>query len=333
MGDRRQALPAGLAGVMALVLGCQAALPASRDDVAIGPGVPVGSSGRTVDKPSITPGDIDATADRNRPSITEWTARRPAVVTGPYGTTDTSGYDLATLDRLSAEPRLDGQFARRVADTYTYLRLSGTEQLASVSRLVVRGRPVAFSRPYFNSLDGSYWDVSLVGPEAGRDVASEILRDVLFEVDEVVGASDSASLLDPIEFTVRGGQAVVTISDTKAASEGDHPLSPGTYVIGSRPEVDLAIGESVIVFLDYVQLDGLYADGGTRFGYIYRLMPAHDLYYKWTIADGVVSNERFGSPGQLRLPDLRDLMASEAFGSAVGPPPDDKVHEQEPETH
>lgn len=279
---------------------------------------------------SVSPSEATAVPGADSGLIAGWTAGRPALLVGGYGTTDTSASDDAPLDRLSAEPQITGAFDRRFTDTSSFLRLAGPEQLVSASRIIVRGRPVAFSRPYFNSHDGSYWDASFVGPAAGRDVASEILRDVLFEVDEVIGdATDAESLLGLIEFTVRGGQALVTITDTKAAV-GDHPLPSGTYVMSYEPEVDLGIGEEVILFLDYVALDGLYADEGRRFGYVYRLMPAHDLYYRWTVADGEALNGRFGSAGTLTLTDLRALVVSEHFASAVGPPPDDEVHEQDP---
>ncbi|MBA2556485.1 MAG: hypothetical protein H0V12_03935 [Chloroflexi bacterium] len=279
--------------------------------------------------PSDTAAAAEPAAGTSAALIASWAARRPPVIRGRYGVTDTSPYDTAYFDRLSARPPISGAVDQRYADTYSYLLLAGPEQLASVSRLIVRGRPVALSRPYFNSHDGSYWDASFVGPDAGRAVASQILRDVLFEVDEVIGdASDVESLPGLMEFTVRGGQALVTITESKVGSESDHPLPPGTYLIGYHPEVDLVVGEEVIIFLDYFRLDGLYVDEGTRFGYIYRLMPAHDLYYKWTLDGNTASNESFDST--LDVSQLRELVASEHFASAVGPSPDDKVHEQPP---
>lgn len=315
-----------------IAVGCQggASAPlAARSPAPARPPAPAATA-RLIPAPSVATPKATAGLLANAGVIAGWVARRPALRAGLYGSTDTSAYDSVRLDRLSAEPQITGAVDRRFTDTYSFLRLAGSEQLVSASRVIVRGRPVAFSRPYFNSYDGSYWDASSVGPAAGRDVASEILRDILFEVDEVIGdASDAEALLGLIEFTVRGGQALVTITDTRAA-EGDHPLPPGTYVVSYEPDVDLAIGEEVILFLDYVALDGLYAGEGERFGYVYRLMPAHDLYYKWTVTGGTARNERFGASESLTLADLRALVASEHFASAVGPPPDDRVHEQGP---
>ncbi|CAN5476726.1 hypothetical protein BH20CHL6_BH20CHL6_01490 [soil metagenome] len=166
--------------------------------------------------PSDTAAAAEPAAGTSAALIASWAARRPPVIRGRYGVTDTSAYDTAYFDRLSARPPISGAVDQRYADTCSCLLLAGPEQLASVSRLVVRGRPVALSRPYFNSHDGSYWDVSFVGPDAGRAVASQILRDVLFEVDEVIGdASDVESLPGLMEFTVRGGQALVTITNPR----------------------------------------------------------------------------------------------------------------------
>ncbi|MEX2547747.1 MAG: hypothetical protein WD830_08155 [Chloroflexota bacterium] len=224
---------------------------------------------------------------------------------------------------------MDSTINARFIDEYSYFGIRTPEHLASMARLAVQGRVLAFGRPYFNSLDGSYWDSSLVGSRAGRDVASELLRDVLFEVDDVLAdVTDSVSPGDVIEFTIRGGQVVVTIADTSNADADDHPLPLGTYVIASEPRVDLAIGEPVVLFLDNEKLDGLYAKQGTKFGYIYRLMPAHDLSYKWSVADGFAVNESLGI--EMSLPELRVLTASKDFASAVGPSPDETVHPQDP---
>lgn len=281
----------------------------------------VGATIAPTPSPTRSPAAYEAT-------IAEWIEQRPAVIHGRFATIDTSGYD-ASFERLTTRPEVDPAIRVRFVDTYNYLQLSSPEHLASMSSLVVRGRPIAFGRPYFNSIDGSYWDPSLVGPRAGRDVASEILRDVLFEVDEVLGDADSSVLgVDVLEFTVRGGQAIVTITDTSQAGDDDHPLPPGTFVVGYEPPVDLVVGQELIVFLDYVELDGLYADDGTRFGYVYRLMPAHDLYYRWTIADGTAINDALRS--SLAFADLEALVTSDNFASAAGATPDDQVHPQKP---
>ena len=294
---------------------------------------PLTDSSPTLDARYVLPATASVPPSSPTPSdvISAWMARRPALLAGRYATTDTTAYDIAPLTRLKDEPPITGAVDRLFADTYTYLRLAGPEQLASVSRIVVRGRPIAFSRPYFNSYDGSYWDVSFVGKDAGRDVASEILREVLFDVSEVIANStDGNPVAELIEFTVRGGQAVITLGSASPAADGDHPLPPGIYVVGHKPEVDLAIGEEMVVFLDYVRLDGLYSQGGTKFGYIYRLMPAHDLYYKWSVDDGILSNQQFGTAGTLDAAELDALIASEHFASAVGPSPDDTIHDQDP---
>lgn len=259
--------------------------------------------------------------------IAEWFASRPPVVSGRYATTDTSAYD-DELDRLSAVPSVNRALDARLTDEYSYLAIRSPEHLASMSRLAVRGRVLAFGRPYFNSLDGSYWDPSLVGPDAGHAVASEILRDVLFEVDDVLAdVTGTVAAGDVIEFTVRGGQAVVTITESPSGGGDDHPLPPGTYVFSSEPRVDLSVGESTVVYLNYEKLDGLYDVGGTKYGYIYRLMPAHDAYYKWSIVDGSAANESLGV--EMSLAELKALATSSDFASAAGPAPDETIHPQE----
>lgn len=262
------------------------------------------------------------------PDLADWFNRRPAMLVGRFATTDTSGYDVS-YDRLSKRPPLDDRVSQRLTDTYTYLGLADVGHVASVSRLVVRGRPLAFGRPYFNSFDSSYWDASLVGPGAGEEVSSDILRDVLFQVDEVLAdATNAVAAGDEIEFTVRGGQVVVTITDRSAAGGDDHPLEPGIYAIASNPELDLVVAEEVVVFLDHVKLYGLYADGGERFGYTFRLMPPHHLYYRWQIQDGRVSTERLRD--ELTLSQLRALLSTDIFASAVGPTPDETIHSLDP---
>lgn len=214
-------------------------------------------------------------------------------------------------------------------DEYSYLAIRSPEQLASLSRLALRGRVLAFGRPYFNSLDGSYWDSSSVGRDAGDPVANEILRDVLLQVDDVLAdVTGSVAPGQAIEFTVRGGQAVVTITRSPNDDAEEHPLPPGTYGIASEPRVDLQIGESAVVFLNYEKLDGLYDAGATKFGHIYRLMPAHDGYYKWSMIDESAVNESLGV--EMSLMDLEALTRSEDFASAAGPAPDETIHPQEP---
>lgn len=226
-------------------------------------------------------------------------------------------------------PSVDAELENRFIDEYSYLAIRSPEQLASLSRLALRGRVLAFGRPYFNSLDGSYWDSASVGREAGNPVANEILRDVLLHVDDVLAdVTGSVAPGQVIEFTVRGGQAVVTITSSPNADADEHPLPPGTYVIASEPSVDLQVGESAVVFLNYEKLDGLYDAGATKFGHIYRLMPAHDAYYKWSIVDGSAVNQSLGV--EMSLTDLEALTMSEDFASAAGPTPDETIHPQEP---
>lgn len=274
--------------------------------------------------PNVTPTAPSAIASLG-PAVAEWFAQRPPIVNGRYATTDTSAYDLS-FDRLSARPPVDPSIGLRLVDEYSYLAIRTPEGLASRSRLALRGRVVALGRPYFNSLDGSYWDSSFVGPDAGPSVPSEILRDVLFQVDEVLADTTGAAAPgELIEFTVLGGQVVVTITDTSNANPDEHPLGPGTFVMAHEPPVDLAVGEPVVLFLNVGKWYGLYADGGTKFGYIFKTMAAHGAYYKWSVSDSTARNDMLRV--ELSLDELRALVRSPHFASAVSTAiPDASIH-------
>jgi hypothetical protein len=254
--------------------------------------------------------------------------QQPSIIDGRFGRVDTSAYDLYPITSLREHPRIDVPVDNRYADTYSFLAIESVDQLASLSRLIVRGRVASFSKPYFNSLDGSFWHPYLVDAKAGRAVADEILMDVDFKVDEVLaGELPAGAKGDTITFAVRGGQAVVTIGDAIA---DPHVLPAGTHVVAYRPDVDLKVGEEAVLFLNRVPLDGLYADGGTAYGYRYTWMPAHDLYYKFTPANGAFRSSAFLEETAVTAADLRVFAGTSAFGSAAGPLGDDLVHDQEP---
>jgi hypothetical protein len=259
-----------------------------------------------------------------------WAAIKwPASITGVYGASDTSAYD-GFVGSLAELPSIKQNVDSRRALAFSYVDFSSIEALANNSNLVVRGRPLAFSRPYFNSLDGSFWHPALLG-ELGMSVPHQVLRDVLFEVTEVIGGTlPETAKASVIEFAVRGGQIAVDIPSDKADG---HVLKAGLHVFSQRPEVDLEIGEDVVLFLRYGGVSGLYADGGKRFGWIERITPAHQLFYKFTVSNGVAINS-YSQEMRADVDEINQIVGRSDFDGDLPPPVDGKIHELQPsDTH
>lgn len=252
------------------------------------------------------------------------------VVRGRFGTTDTTAYQGARLATLAATPPVTGTFAAKFHTESTYLGMRSPADLASVSRLVVRGQVVGFSAPYWNSDEGAFWAPRYL-PDLEEAVPNALYRDVTFNVVEVL-ADETGQGFKPglITFTVEGGQAVVTIPEDVASIDPSF-LPSGRYLWRFDPHVDLSLAEDAVLFLDYRELPGLY---GGAYGYVIKLMPASERYFKFSV--GPKENARNGalSPAADRGPfittisDLRKLVASKTLGSSVrrALSPDGLVH-------
>jgi hypothetical protein len=265
--------------------------------------------------------------------VADWVNQRPLIAEGPFATIDASAYGLGSPARLSVMPLSGGAFTGVFGgnEAGNVLALESPEQVASLSRHVVRGRVAAISRPYFNSADGSFWLPQLVGTDAGRAVSPTLLRDVLLDVDAVLAGSPP--IVDGhLVLTVRGGQAVIDVPTDVPFGKGygSHVVESGRYLWSDEPETDLAIGEDVVLFLNDVGLDGLYAGDGTRFGYVFQLMPAAGPYYKFSPVGDMFVGPPLLKSVTLTPAQLDDLVRSPNLGSAAGPPPDDEIHEQSP---
>lgn len=260
----------------------------------------------------------------------------PSIIEGPFGTLDATGYRDDPVTTLGHMPSVDeGPLIERFFGgpaTETYQGLDGPQDLADRAQIVVRGRPLAFSRPYFNATDGAFWLPELVGARDGILPTSDLQRDVLFRVDEVFGTTLDAGF-EPglVQFTVPAGQVTVDVpSDVPyAAGYGDHSLKAGRYLVREAPGADLGIGDDVVLFLRYGEWLGLY-DGG--YGAIRTLMPVHELYYAFAV-EGKRTRNLSANPvsWQPTLSELRSIagtLAPEA-GQIL---PDARIHPARP-TH
>lgn len=167
-------------------------------------------------------------------------------------------------------------------------------------------------------------------PRAAIRFAAETLDTVMgsamVETVTIGGNLPAEAKSGTIAFTVRGGQIVVTIPDGVA---DPHVIPAGRHVFSYRPDVDLTIGKEVVLFLNRVALDGLYADGGTTYGYRYVWMPAHDLYYKFGVEAGGLTNQGFSAATEAGMDTVKDAARSAGFGTAAGPTGDDAIHRQD----
>lgn len=252
---------------------------------------------------------------------------RPPRVAGRYAVTDVSAYTGATR-KLAEVPPTHPAVTGGSSGSMSYAGLPSPRALLSGTSLVVRGRPLSFSRPYFNSADGSWWHADLTDRSLGYPGMTYIMRDVLFQVDELVmGELPGGAPPGTIEFAVFGGEAVVTIlPDAVEQAEHTH-FEPGTFTWSEAPLADMKLGEHVVLFLDHIEADGLYGDDGRSFGYVYKLMPAHPAYSVWRYDGAAATDDKIpGGPYALSMDELRELGADGWLGNSAGGPPDDEVH-------
>lgn len=306
--------------------GTPSASPSSTSGVATGSSAP--SSGDPADTPE-APVEVDVAA---------WMeAAWPAVIPGRFGTVDSTAYDRDPGTTLGHMPAVGGAIVEKWIGgpaVTQYVAVAGPRALADSTQLIVRGRPIAFSRPHFNAGDGSFWQNSLVGVVDGQSWAEWLQRDVLFQVDEVLGTTLPGGF-EPglVQFTVTAGQVVIDVPRRVPYAEGgDHALEAGRYLFGERPTADLRIGEEVVLFLRYGGNGGLYGD---RYGLVRTLSPAHPLYYAFRVEGEGTKNLSEGGPTgdqwNASLDELRDIAASLA-PLPDQPPADARVHPAKP-TH
>lgn len=261
----------------------------------------------------------------------------PAVIPGRFGTVDSTAYNRDPGTTLGHRPAVEGPFVGRWGGgpaVTTYQALDDPRALAERAQLVVRGRPLAFSLPYFNSGDGSFWSTELIGLRDGGNGTADLQRNVLFQVDAVLGTTLPGGF-EPglVQFTVTAGQVVVDLPrPVPYADGGDHVLEAGRYLIDEQPTADLRLGEDVVLFLQYGGRLGLYGD---RYGYVRTLSSAHPLYYAFRVeGEGTTNLSEGGIVGgqwNASMRELRDLGAS-LSPLPDQPLPDARVHPARP-TH
>lgn len=251
--------------------------------------------------------------------------RFPRTVTSEFAVTSSARYASPTQGQLTDTP-----YATVAADhvdyVYSYIdSIATVDDLVERSRLVAVGEVRAIGRPHFNSEDGGFWEDALVDQEGYVPAATSIFRDVVFEIEDVLGAEDPAVAPgDLLTFAVRGGQLLVTLEDSEAQAL-EFEDGAGDYVFSAEAPVDLAVGERVLVFLDQKPIDGLY-DG--RYGERFEWFPTHELYYKFALDGSIASSE---SDPSLKI-DLAALRArsSKAVATDAGPEPVKGVSYYEP---
>lgn len=294
-------------------------------------------AGRTVGPPASSRG---AGADDGPPvvDVGRWIDDAwPSIIEGPFGTLDATGYRDDPGTTLGHMPSVDGgPFIERFFGgpaTETYQALDGPQDLADRAQIVVRGRPLAFSRPYFNATDGAFWLPELVGARDGILPTSDLRRDVLFRVDEVLGTTlDGGFEPGLVQFTVRAGQVTVDVpSDVPYAAGYGDVLRAGRYLVREAPGADLGMGDDVVLFLRYGEWLGLY-DGD--FGAVRTLMPVHGLYYAFAIEGDRSRNLTVNPVGDPWRPSIADLrrMAGTLTPEAGQIRPDARIHPARP-TH
>ena len=305
------------------------------------PGIPAASSdpvaGQTVAPPVVSNGPAPATAP-STVNVTAWIDDAwPPIIEGPFGTLDATGYLDDAGTTLGYMPAVEGPFVERYGGgpaVTTYLALDGPQDLADRAQVVVRGRPLAFSRPYFNSTDGAFWLPELVGVKGGVLPTSDLRRDVLFQVEEVLGTTLEGGF-EPglIQFTVPAGQVVVDVpSDVPyAPGYGEHVLKAGRYLVSEEPAADLGVGQEVVLFLRYGEWLGLY---DASYGVVRTLMSAHGLYYAFAIEGERTRNLSANPVGDRWQPTLSELrrIAGTLAPEAGQILPDARVHPARP-TH
>ncbi len=290
---------------------------------------------------SATPSGGDPADSADEPMVVDtatWVeAAWPAVIPGRFGTLDSTAYDRDPGTTLGHKPSVGGAIVEKWIGgpaVSQYVAVPGPGALAGSTQLIVRGRAIAFSRPHFNAGDGSFWQNSLVGVVDEQSWAEWLQRDVLFQVDEVLGTTLPGGF-EPglVHFTVTAGQVVVDVPRRVPYAEGgDHALEAGRYLFGEQPTADLRIGDEVVLFLRYGGNGGLYGD---RYGVVRTLSPAHPLYYAFDVDGEGTKNLSEGGPAgdewNASLRELRDIAGS-LTRQPDQPLPDARVHPARP-TH
>ena len=281
---------------------------------------PTPSPGPASSSASPTPGDVRTPIDVDVQAWIE--AEWPPVIPGRFGKVDSSAYDADPGATLGHLPAVEGAFVERwfggPADT-TYVGVPNPGALADSTQVIVRGRALAFSRPYFNSTTGEFWRTELVGLRDGVNADDDLQRDVLFEVDEVLGTTLPGGF-EPglVQFTVTAGQVVVDVP--KDVPYDGHVVEAGRYLIREQPGAELRVGEEVVLFLRYGGWLGL---DGDRYASVTTLAPAHPLYYAFRVQGNGTSNlSTQGAPGDQWSPSLSDLRE---IALDLAPRPDQQI--------
>lgn len=73
--------------------------------------------------------------------------------------------------------------------------------------------------------------------------------------------------------------------------------------------------------------------GGKRFGWIERITPAHQLFYKFTVSNGVAINS-YAQEMRADVDEINQIVGRSDFDGDLPPPVDGKIHELQPsDTH
>jgi hypothetical protein len=213
-------------------------------------------------------------------------ARYPKVIRGEFGTSDTSAYLKIRRPRLT-----DALYG----GTLSVDSLGGPPptEMPGLSRVVVSGRVLAIGLPHFNSTDGSFWHSDLHEEPGATDVDEMILRDVLFQADEVWGSQLPEIVPGSVvPFVVRGGQIAVDLP--KHVAVRLRFTDAGVQIFSEQPTADIAVGEEAVLFLDVRPIFGLYSG---KYGARFELAPAYEsgfvYIYKDTDTIGLAGGSEF----------------------------------------
>lgn len=231
----------------------------------------------------------------------------PPQVINEFGTLDVSRYSS-----ISPRSTQDNPYVVPWGGVSYFGPLS-VSSLVSVARLAIRGTVLAVSPPYYTSDEMGWWDEALLDVPGVVPPVAEPHEDVLVLVAEVYG--DKLGLASPgqtLTFTMYGGGVLVTISDDVAA-QLEYP-GGGAYLFGIEPEVDLTVGEDVILLADKSPVYGIW--GGT---YSFRYMLTLSHFGKF-----ILEGDQLVNPGDdkysLSLSSFKDLVAS-TLATRAGPEP------------
>lgn len=294
-------------------------------------------AGQTVAPPDVS-NDPSAPIARATVDVARWIDDAwPAIIEGPFGTLDATGYLDDAGATVGYMPPVNGPFVERYGGgpaVETYQALDGPQDLADRAQIVVRGRPLAFSRPHFNATDGAFWLPELVGARDGILPTSDLRRDVLFRVDEVLGTTlDGGFEPGLVQFTVPAGQVVVDVPTDvpHGPGYGAAVLQAGRYLVSEEPAADLSVGQEAILFLRYGEWLGLYE---ASYGAVRTLMPVHELYYAFAVEGERARNLSANPVGDQWRPSVAELrgIAGTLAPRAGQILPDARVHPARP-TH